>query len=139
ENAASLVAELRSRPNRPDDMSELAAEQSIAFIENDFMERSQREKALLEQKAKDGEVAIRELKHIKYKSHKDALKPLKRNTRILYFGLIFIFSIAIAITSFLIINSLYGDNDTVLSVLLSVIPLFVTMFSFSKIEFMKKM
>src|SRR5690606_20363430 len=89
-------------------------------------------------KAKDGEVAIRELKHIKYKSHKDALKPLKRNTRILYFGLIFIFSIAIAITSFLIINSLYGDNDTVLSVLLSVIPLFVTMFSFSKIEFMKK-
>lgn len=139
ENAASLVAELRSRPNRPDDMSELAAEQSIAFIENDFMERSQREKALLEQKAKDGEVAIRELKNIKYRSHKDSLRPLKRNVRFLYFGLIFIFSIAIAITSFLIINYLYGDNDTVLSVFLSVIPLFITMFSFSKIDFMKKM
>ena len=138
ENTASLVAELRSKPNRPDDMSELAAEQSIAFIENDFMERSQREKALLEQKAKDGEIAIKELRYIRYKSHKDALKPLKRNARILYFSLIFIFSVAIAITSFLIINYLYGDNDTVLSVLLSVIPLFVTMFSFSKIEFMKK-
>lgn len=139
ETVASLVADLRSRPNSPDDMSELAAEQSIGFIENDFMERAQREKALLELKAREGEAAISELKNIKYRLHKDFLKPLKRNARTLYFGLIFTSSIVLAIATFLIFNYLYGDNDTVLSVLLSVVPLFLTMFSFSKIDFMKKM
>lgn len=137
DHVASLVADLRSRPNRPDDMSEIVAEQSIAFIENDFMERVQREKALLQRKAHDGEIAIKELRQFKHKEHKKFLMPIKRKTRILYCGLILIFSFAFSATFFFIIQALYGENDTALSVSLSVISIFLAIFSIPKIQFLK--
>jgi len=138
DNAALLISELRSRPNSPDEMTPSEAEDSIAFIDSDLIEGVQREKALLERKAQDGELAQNELRELRHKNHKDSLKSLKVRARYTYYILVITLSIVLFAAISIIVRFLYGDNDTILSISLGVLALILSVLSFSKIKYINK-
>lgn len=57
ENASHLLSELRSRKTMPEDFSPSNIEEYSSFLHSEFVESTLRQKAVLEQKAKEGELS----------------------------------------------------------------------------------
>jgi hypothetical protein len=119
EEAISLNYTLRENILKPEEISEISLEKSLAFINEFTIEEHIREKEFFKQKVKEGEKATAELKRRDLKVRTDKIRPIKRNFRILKYVLYFITIIAILsiyYLGYLLILELKEPGDSKLSI-----------------------
>lgn len=137
EEAALLISQLRGKPSKPEDFTLESLDESIDFINDNFIENTLREKTLLEKKSKDGEEAIKKLKKLKklkYKRKVEFNKIYKKITLMIFcsmqlFAFVFIPCFLI-FTLFLI----YSNHDTILSIVFGFSSLIAWISSFIKVK-----
>lgn len=130
EQAALLIADLRSRPSNPDDFTENDLDDSIEFISSKFIEKTLREKSLLEERSRKGEAAIKKLKQYEHDKQKTMKESIKFVVRRQYRLAQFLLYILIPIFLILKLKGFYTENDTTLSIifgLCGILGLFITL------------
>lgn len=116
EQAALLIADLRSKPSNPDDFTESDFDDSIEFINSKFIEETLREKSVLEEKSRKGDAAVEKLRKYEYDRKKTVNVRNKRTVIFQYrFALIFTY-LLIPISIILMLKFFYTENDTTLSI-----------------------
>lgn len=137
ESTAILIAQLRKKSSYPEDFSDEIIDDSLEFMDDNFIESMLREKTILEDKSKEGEKAIARLKKLERENNIANKKPIKRVARRQYRLLqVFIYLI---IPSYLIYQLfvMNAKNDTVLSLIFGFIGLtgfIISYFNIKKIN-----
>jgi hypothetical protein len=135
---ALLIAELRSKPSKPEDISIEIIDESLDFLHESFVESVLEEKSLLEERSKKGEQAMLKLKELEYIRRVELNKPLKSIAKRKFYaamGLIYIFLPILLVT---IVMKTYSSDDTVLSLIfgaVTVIGVVTQSFKFDKIKY----
>jgi hypothetical protein len=134
EEAISLNYELRQSALKPEEISEINIDESIAFINEFSIEEHIREREKLIQKAKEGDIAKSKLKSRELKDRSDKVRPIKFRYRIfsaLLFFLIILLYLAFLFLIYIIVDLLKVPGDSKLSIIGFVIGL-LSLFPFLK-------
>jgi len=120
DEAISLNYELRESALKPEEISEINLDESIAFINEFSIEEHVREREKLIQKAREGDKAKSELKRRDLKDRNNEIKPIKTKYRTISFILnllmiIIIFSLLFA--GYWAVNYLQEPGDSKLSII----------------------
>ena len=134
---ALLIAELRSKPSKPEEFSIEMIDESLDFLHESFVEKVLQEKSLLEEKSEQGEQAMFKLKEMEYAARAARNAPYKHVAqRQFYLSMVFIY-IFLPIFFVMIVMKTYSSNDTNLSLLfgiVTVIGVVTQCFKFEKIK-----
>jgi hypothetical protein len=115
EQAALLIAELRGKPSNPDDFTENDFDDSIDFIGSKFIEKTLREKSVLEESSRRGEAAVEKLRLYEHDKKIATNKPIKVVARRQYRLAQFLLYILLPIFLIFKLIDSYFQNDTTLS------------------------
>ncbi|WP_321479986.1 hypothetical protein [uncultured Bacteroides sp.] len=120
DEAISLNYELRESALKPEEISEINLDESIAFINEFSIEEHVRERERLIQKANEGEKAKAELKRRDLKDRDNKIKPIKTKYRTISFMLnllMIIILFSLLFTVYFVVNYLQSPNDSILSII----------------------
>lgn len=138
EQAVLLIADLRGRPSKPDDFTANDYDDSIGFISSKFIEKTLREKSVLEESSRKGEAAIEKLREYERDRKIDKNKPFKavarRQFRLAQFLLYIIIPVFLI---FKLIGS-YTENDTTLSIVFGLCSLAGFFITIIKVKWINK-
>lgn len=115
DQAQSLYYNLRERAKKPEEIELNILTESLEFIFETDIEKHIHEKSLLQQKAIEGEIAIKKLKRLEVRINRLGRIPRKTLTGVMYYGIVLLTALIILIFSFGIwhyINKIKTDNDT---------------------------
>lgn len=138
EEAVFIVSELRGKPSKPEDFTPETLDDSIKFINSSSIESTLREKSLLEQKSKDGDAAVKQLREYKYKSKVEANKPHKMRSRLLYCFLQAFTFMGIPMVLIKLIIDAKSSNDTTLSIIFGMVGIIGIVVSFTNVRKINK-
>ncbi len=119
---------LREKAKRPEEIKVDILKESIQFIFENDLEKHLKEKSSLEQKAKQGELAIRKLSRIEAKVRRNKVRPYKILFKCIYLLGLLIGVIAIAglsVVFWFLIRDIKTSNDTPIGVIGFVLALFL--------------
>lgn len=120
EEAISLNYELRESALKPEEISEINLDESIAFINEFTIEEHVREREKLIQKAKEGDKAKAELKRRDLVDRNKEIKPIKTKYRIISSILLLLMVLtflSLIFLGYLLVNYLQEPGDSKLSII----------------------
>lgn len=123
EVVARIHYEIYRAPSRPEDVSTDSISMSKDFLNDSYIEKVVNEKAFLERKASEGEMAIEELRRINHEKRIEKRAPIKSIAVRQYVVLRFLTYIFIPATCILLLISFYSASDSVLSIVFGLIGL----------------
>ncbi len=113
--AQDLYYNLRERAKKPEEINLSNLNESVEFIFENDLEKHLREKSSLEQKAREGEVAIQKLNKIESLAKRKKRYPKKIRTWVFYYSSILVFTsflIGVAIGVWYLIKDIKTSGDT---------------------------